>query len=526
MKKLLALILAVVMVLSLMACGTKPEPVATEPPASTPAATTPATPEEPAEPLQIKWVLFNQPSAPFSADVESEILAYIEEKYNVDIIPETVDIHDTETLGLYFAGGGDPDVITASWQVYSMYDDLIDEGILRSIPEGYLETYMPDWMANCAEAMSVEAMYDQITYTDGQQYIVPFASTMNAYLMAVRQDWLDAVGMEVPTNADELVEMLIKFHTDDPDGNGKADTYGTHGQYLFWSNLAVSYTAGGTYKGENGIYNTYLTGEAKDWLKIQQKLIAEGGVDPESITDNEDIWKDKMVNGKIGVFTHDSDYYTEGWSGSMLCRFREANPDTDLVIIPPFADENGVTKVLGIAQECILSGSLTFGENCSDEVMQKVMEIKNDLASDYEFYMRCKYGVEGVNYTIDENGVVTPIEVTDADPMIGSAFAHIPTPKAWSIGALSDWDRNIAETYNNATLYPRLQDEREFRSWESNEVASRYGADYNAVVQEFTAHIYDADFDFDAEWDAFVEQLKANHLEEAVAEWNRILGYN
>ena len=520
MKKFLALILAVVMVLSLVACGKKAPDAAPE------KAPAEATYDENGR-LQIKWVLFNQPSAPFSADVESELLTYVEEKYNVDIIPEVVDIHDTETLGLYFAGGGDPDVITASYQVYAMYPDLIDEGIIRSIPEGYLETYMPDWMNNCYAAMSPEAIEAQITYTDGKQYIVPFASTMHAYLMAVRQDWLDAIGMDVPTTMDELVEMLIKFHTDDPDGNGVDDTYGTHNNYLNWSSLGV---LGGSYNGnimtENGVVNTFLNGEAKEWLKLQQKLIAEGGIDPESITDNEDIWKDKFVNGKFGVFVHDSDYFTEGWSASMLNSFKAANPGVDLVIIPPLADENGDTKVLGISQMCILAGSLSFGENCSDEVMQKVMEIKNDLASDYEFYKRCKYGVEGVNYTIDENGVITVIEVADADPMIGSALAHVPTPNAWSIGAMSDWDKNIAETYNNATLYPRLQDELSFASWEENKIETRYSADYSAVIDELSAKIYDASFDFDAEWDGVVEDLKKNHLDDVVDEWNEILGYN
>ena len=40
----------------------------------------------------------------------------------------------------------------------------------------------------------------------------------------VRQDWLDAVGKEVPTIIDEFYDVLVAFTKNDPDGNGKDDT--------------------------------------------------------------------------------------------------------------------------------------------------------------------------------------------------------------------------------------------------------------------------------------------------------------
>lgn len=542
-RKLLALMLAIVMVLGVAACGSAPAASSEaapseaasseEAPASSseaaPAESAEASSEAPAEegeaPMQIKWVLFNQPSTPFSADVESEVLSYIEEKYNVDIIPETVDIHDTDALSLYFAGGGDPDVITASYQVYAMYSKLIDEGIIRDIPDGWLEQYMPDWMNNCYAAMSPEAIMQQITYNDGKQYIVPFASVKNAYLMAVRKDWLDAVGMEVPTTLDELTEMLIKFHTDDPDGNGEADTYGTHMKYLWWSYLPIAMNTGNNFwLGDDGVYYTCATEEYKEYLKLLQHLIAEGGIDPESITDNEDIWKEKMINGKIGVFCHESDYFVESWSGSMLNMFGEANPDTELVIIPPLPDASGTPKVFGMANECILSGSLSFGENCSDEVMQKVMEIKNDLASDYEFYKRCKYGVEGVDYEVDENGTITALEVADQDPMIGSAFAHVPTPQEWGLSAASEWDRNLAQTYNDRSKMAAMRDGKDFFTWEANEAYDRHITDVDDAIGTMEANIYDPNFDFDAAWPEFQEKLNSLGLTEIISEYNKILG--
>ena len=38
--------------------------------------------------------------------------------------------------------------------------------------------------------------------------------------MYINQTWLDNLGLEVPTNMDELEEVLIAFKEGDPNGNG------------------------------------------------------------------------------------------------------------------------------------------------------------------------------------------------------------------------------------------------------------------------------------------------------------------
>jgi len=40
------------------------------------------------------------------------------------------------------------------------------------------------------------------------------------------QDWLEAVGMEMPATIEELHDVLYAFTYNDPDQNGKNDTYG------------------------------------------------------------------------------------------------------------------------------------------------------------------------------------------------------------------------------------------------------------------------------------------------------------
>ena len=42
----------------------------------------------------------------------------------------------------------------------------------------------------------------------------------------MRIDWLENLGMDVPTNWDEFVAVLEAFTFGDPDGNGENDTIG------------------------------------------------------------------------------------------------------------------------------------------------------------------------------------------------------------------------------------------------------------------------------------------------------------
>ena len=48
---------------------------------------------------------------------------------------------------------------------------------------------------------------------------------------AIRSDWLDNLGMELPTDLDSLYEVLRALTYDDPDGDGQQDTIGL-GLYL------------------------------------------------------------------------------------------------------------------------------------------------------------------------------------------------------------------------------------------------------------------------------------------------------
>jgi multiple sugar transport system substrate-binding protein len=90
----------------------------------------------------------------------------------------------------------------------------------------------------------------------GKTYGVPFSAQANVLL--VRSDWLKKVGMQPPKTWADLEKVAKAFTTQDPDGNGKNDTYGldvpgsTQRGYLswYWSNFL--YQAGGNFLEPTG----------------------------------------------------------------------------------------------------------------------------------------------------------------------------------------------------------------------------------------------------------------------------------
>ncbi|HHW48734.1 MAG TPA: extracellular solute-binding protein [Clostridiaceae bacterium] len=128
-------------------------------------------------------------------------------------------------------------------------------------------------------------------------------------LIWYRKDWLEKLNLPEPKNMDELVEVIEAFSTQDPDGNGKRDTYGLG---------AIKDIVGAM--GFNGIFNGYhaypgiwvegstgslvygsIQPEVKTALREIRGLYEKGFIDKDfSIKGNDGIAED-ISEGKIGM---------------------------------------------------------------------------------------------------------------------------------------------------------------------------------------------------------------------------------
>lgn len=100
---------------------------------------------------------------------------------------------------------------------------------------------------------------------DGKTYGVPYSAQAAALL--IRKDWRQKVGQPVPTNWDQLATLAKAFTTEDPDGNGKPDTYGlavpgsTKRGYASWYFSNFLWAAGGDFiaKQADGSYKPAMS---------------------------------------------------------------------------------------------------------------------------------------------------------------------------------------------------------------------------------------------------------------------------
>lgn len=154
---------------------------------------------------------------------------------------------------------------------------LVDNDMLADLTEVYAK-YKSDLTDQILTADGGIGL-KQATF-DGKLMAIPQmnGAADSAPILWIRKDWLDRLGLSVPKTMDELYNVAKAFTENDPDKNGKKDTYG----------LALEK---GLFGGEfvlNGFFNGYhvMTGSPGNllWNKGSDGKLIMGYVQPEAKT--------------------------------------------------------------------------------------------------------------------------------------------------------------------------------------------------------------------------------------------------
>jgi len=133
-----------------------------------------------------------------------------------------------EKRNLALASGELPDAILDA--AFSDYDLLkyAKDGTIIPV-EDLIDQYMPNFKKVLEEAPEYKSM---ITAPDGHIYSFPWIEELGSgksriqvvdCLPWINVEWLNNLGLEMPTTTEELKEVLLAFKTQDPNGNGEAD---------------------------------------------------------------------------------------------------------------------------------------------------------------------------------------------------------------------------------------------------------------------------------------------------------------
>lgn len=230
---------------------------------------------------------------------EDPFKEYVKEVFNVDLTLVIVPDDDMpQKVFTAVAAGEDPDFIY--YRNKTLLQQLYDQGVLVEDHSIYYEQ-LPTF-----SDFTTDLMYAATTQ-DGKMFAMPRRAESNDYASySIRQDYLDALGLSVPTTADELMEIFRAFTNNDPDQNGKNDTY--------------AFGAAGNNKGLGGVWNLrymfgptgfYIEdGELKhdrnenqfvQFLDYIKTMMDEGLLDPDFYSMNNETYDAALYNGRYGV---------------------------------------------------------------------------------------------------------------------------------------------------------------------------------------------------------------------------------
>ena len=331
---------------------------------------------------------------------------YILDNYNLDITLVPAPSADADAkLNAMIAAGEMPEFIQAYWGPWhSMSVELVRQGVLIPIDEyvakyDYLRDYLTD----------EEWVY--LTY-NGQKYGLgqprPFANWLTVW---IRQDWLDNLGLAMPTTVDELAAVAKAFTFDDPDGSGRDDTYGFTGMANF--GMMTSFFAPfGAQPGGNSIYiegddvvfsafSPYAK-QALEWWKAQ---IDAGVVDPDWMVNTVETWREAVAQERVGIVTAEFQFLRDGGSSSNLGEIIAAgNPDAQWLQLPAIEGPYGAWAAW---QATPVDTQAYFTRACLDEPgkMDAIMRFFNDAMNpDSDLYHMMVYGKPGLQYRMDQEG--------------------------------------------------------------------------------------------------------------------------
>ena len=202
-----------------------------------------------------------------------------------------------------------PDVIAAS---ASEFEEMIQNDMLVDM-RPYIDQYMDPVVKEKLMAFDGK-LFAPVTRGEAI-YGIPATSNVEGSLRTlwIRKDWLEAVGRDVPKTMEEVIDLAIAFTEEDPDGNGKKDTWGLPidrdgptsrllNTFEIMANACGYYPARLIAGADGKIAYGSLEPGLKDILQQLQDLYKMGAIDPEFASKDFVKTDEHVGQGRYGLW--------------------------------------------------------------------------------------------------------------------------------------------------------------------------------------------------------------------------------
>lgn len=454
-------------------------------------------------------------------------MQYLESITNVEIDFQAVDgFVMAEQFSLMMASGDWPDMISGLESLYTggsvaAYTDEVIYAL-----NDYVE-YLPNYMA----LLDAYPEFQADAYTDDGMILNVYGFQDEAIVETgggIRQDYLDALGLEMPTTYDELYEV----------GMAIKNAYNTSATFYFTSalNPSLAFSAGfdlpnfDITRSDNSFYQVdgqvqcaLVADDLKEMLTMLKKwtddglLMADwytqqGGSTAEAVIYSGDcaVWWGTLIN--LAKFNNVAEI--EGFTA---------------VAMPNLVREAGqVNHMTSTANTT--SAAISFTTNCDEDRLPIILSYMDYLFTE-EGQLLVNYGIEGESYEFNDAGEPQYTENVHSYADGASTFTVLLAPYTASDGILPsfyDGDRavtakfdeanaNSVEVYTNdgsddAYVLPTLS-----LNADEQEVISQYLVDCETHAATCLVKFVTGEMDLESDWDSYVSTMKELGLDQVIA---------
>ncbi|MGG1515633.1 extracellular solute-binding protein [Paenibacillus oryzisoli] len=238
------------------------------------------------------------------------------------------------------------------------------------------------------------------TKDDGKIYEIGKVNPLTSgHRIYIREDWLQKLNLQKPTTTEEFLNVAKAFATQDPDGNGKADTFGLNLSGNANSIITHMFGYGEVawrFEGDKFIHEWDRLKAAVDF---QKQLFDAGVADKDYLADkNGEKAKQDFLAGKLGM------YLAQDIAVNDYDAFVKNSPNGKLSVLQlpksPFGQFSPV-----ISSPIQMVGAINASAKDPQAVMKYI-----DFMIKPENAKTLQNGLEGVNWNKDAAGCPNPID--------------------------------------------------------------------------------------------------------------------
>jgi putative aldouronate transport system substrate-binding protein len=288
-----------------------------------------------------------------------------------------------------------------------------------------------------------------LTKINGGNYVIPRPRPSEGEsFFVLRKDWLDNVGLGMPTTSHELYEVLKAFTENDPDQNGKKDTVGFvgnvtedgMGDFVHFESIFTGIN--GEWGEKNGelVFSAFLP-EMRESIEYVTRAYKEGLIAQDFASLQLSQSKEIFSAGKAGARVEKTGAFQEYYN-----IFVENSPDFEFTNLYPVTNINGYNpKGPGF------SGGNAIPKTVPEEKMKKILAMIDSWMEDDVFALH--QGLEGTHYKV-ENGEKVFDSVQQQKDGVGeyNQIVYVADPYANTV--------KLTFPKEAQELYAQIQDER------------------------------------------------------------------